>query len=166
MASAFETDLLASIPRLRRFAYSLTGSLEEGDELVQAACERALQNASKFRPGTRMDSWLFRIVQNLWLDDRRRTSSRGVAVDPDAAGLSDGGLSARHAEDRMMLQRVREAIVKLPKEQRLVLVLVTVEGLSYRQVAEMLETPIGTVMSRLSRARLQLAALLDEPRVQ
>ena len=163
MSSAFEMELVAAIPRLRRFAYALTGSTEDGDELVQAACERALRNASKFREGTRMDSWLFRIVQNLWHDDRRRARTRGHQVDPDLAGLSDGGVSARHPEDRMMLARVREAVAQLPAEQRLVLALVAVDGMSYRQAAEVMDVPVGTVMSRLSRARTQLAALIEKP---
>lgn len=163
LKTAFETDLVASIPRLRRFAYALTGSVQEGDELVQAACERALRNVDRFQQGTRMDSWLFRIVQNLWLDSKRREGTRGKEVDPDMVALSDEGLSARRAEDRMMLERVRQAVAELPRDQRLVLALVAIDGMTYRDAAETLGLPIGTVMSRLSRARTHLSGMLEKP---
>jgi RNA polymerase sigma-70 factor, ECF subfamily len=162
--SAFETDLVAAVPRLRRFAYALTGSMEDGDELVQAACERALRNEAKFREGTRMDSWLFRIAQNLWRDSKRRERTRGSEIDPDDVGLSDEGISSRRPEDRMMLASVRDAVATLTRDQRLVLALVAVDGMSYRQAAEVMDVPVGTVMSRLSRARAQLSAMIEEPK--
>lgn len=155
----FQRDLVALVPRLRRFAYALTGSTDAGDDLVQTACERALKNAAQFQPGTRMDSWMFRIVQNLWLDDKRRRRVRGVQVDPDLVVLSDDGQGARRAEDRLMLARVRARVDELPDDLRLVLMLVALEGRSYREAAEALDIPIGTVMSRLSRARAQLLPL-------
>lgn len=153
MSAAFGRDLVELLPRMRRFAFALSGSWVEADDLVQAACERALRNADRFEPGTRMDSWLYRIVQNLWLDDRRRAAVRGHGVDPELAGLSDDGRSAREPGDRLELARVSAAIVALPEAQRAVLALVAVEGLSYRETAEVLDVPIGTVMSRLARAR-------------
>jgi RNA polymerase sigma-70 factor, ECF subfamily len=156
--SAFKSDLVGLVPKLRRFAYGLTGSRAEADDLVQAACERALKNEASFRPGTRMDSWMYRIVQNLWLDDRRRHTVRGTAVDPETAGLSDGGRGSRLPEDRLLLAEVRAAMGRLPEAQRAVLALVAVEGLTYRETAEVLEVPIGTVMSRLARARDALIA--------
>jgi RNA polymerase sigma-70 factor, ECF subfamily len=159
--SQFELDLVALVPRLRRFAYALTGSADEGDDLVQAACERALRSAGSFRTGTRMDSWMFRIVQNLWLDSRRR-ASRAVSVDLELVQLSDDGLAARRAEDRMTLTRVRERVATLPPEQRAVLALVAIEGLSYGETAEILGVPIGTVMSRLSRARARLLPAVQD----
>jgi RNA polymerase sigma-70 factor, ECF subfamily len=162
----FHLDLVALIPRMRRFAYALTGSIHDGDELVQAACERALRNAERFRSGTRMDSWLYRIVQNLWRDSLRRSRSRGDEIDPDLAALSDHGLAVRVAEDRMTLDRVRALVAALPHEQRMVLALVAIEGLSYRDAAEVLDVPVGTVMSRLSRARARLAALIGEGAAQ
>ena len=111
-----------------------------------------------------MDSWLFRIAQNLWRDSKRRERTRGSEIDPDLAGLSDGGLSSRLPEDRMMLASVRNAVAELSREQRLVLALVAVDGMSYRQAAEVLDVPLGTVMSRLSRARAQLSAIIGEPK--
>jgi RNA polymerase sigma-70 factor (ECF subfamily) len=159
----FQRDLVDLVPRLRRFAYALSGSTDAGDDLVQAACERALRNAAQFQAGTRMDSWMFRIIQNLWLDDRRRRRVRGAQIDPDFVTLSDGGLGARQAEDRVTLEQVRATVDRLPDDLRLVLALVAIEGRSYREAADALDIPIGTVMSRLSRARAQLLPLVRPP---
>jgi RNA polymerase sigma-70 factor (ECF subfamily) len=153
MTDRFRRDLVDLVPKLRRFAYSLTGSRADGDDLVQAACEKALRNAAQFREGTRMDSWMYRIIQTLWIDDRRRLRTRGAAIDPDDAQLSDEGKAANLPQDRLMLARARAAMGALPEPQRAVLALVAIEGLSYREAAEVLEIPVGTVMSRLSRAR-------------
>ncbi len=161
--SSFQRDLVALVPRLRRFAYTLCGSADAGDDLVQAACERALRNAAAFQPGTRMDSWMFRIIQNLWLDDRRKRKVRGAQIDPETLAMSDDGLGARQAEDRITLERVRASVEKLPDELRLVVALVAIEGHSYREAAESLDIPIGTVMSRLSRARAMLLPLVKAP---
>lgn len=153
MVDQFRHDLVALVPKLRRFARSLVGNAQDADDLVQAACEKALRNAAQFQPGTRMDSWMYRIVQNLWLDDKRRDRTRGTAIDPDDAHLSDEGRAARLPEDRMMLAQARQAMAALPEGQRDVLSLIAIEGLSYKETAEVLDLPIGTVMSRLSRAR-------------
>lgn len=150
---AFRRDLVALVPKLRRFALSLSGNAPDADDLVQAACEKALRNAAQFMPGTRMDSWMYRIVQTLWLDDRRKVARRGTAVDPEESNLSDSGKAANLPEDRMMLAQTRAAMLELPEGQREVLALVAIEGLSYRETAETLDLPVGTVMSRLSRAR-------------
>lgn len=153
MTDTFRHDLVALIPRLRRFARSLVGNAQDADDLVQAACEKALRNAAQFQPGSRMDSWMYRIIQTLWLDDRRRAQTRGTLVDPDDAHLSDGGMAARLPQDRLMLAQVRSAMADLPEAQRVVLALVAIEGLSYKDAAAVLDVPVGTVMSRLSRAR-------------
>lgn len=151
--NTFQRDLVDLVPKLRRFAYALTGSRADADDLVQAACERALKNRDRFQAGTRMDSWMYRIVQNLWIDDRRRARVRGHQMDPDVARLSDDGKAARAPQDRLMLEVVRDVMAALPEPQRAVIALVALEGLSYRETAEVLEVPLGTVMSRLSRAR-------------
>lgn len=153
MQDRFCHDLVALVPKLRRFAYSLTGNRQDGDDLVQAACEKALRNVAQFQAGTRMDSWMYRIIQTLWIDDRRSARRRGTAMDPDEAHLSDEGKAASLPEDRMMLAQTRAAMATLPEPQRAVLALVAIEGLSYREAAETLDIPVGTVMSRLSRAR-------------
>ena len=152
----FRRELVALVPRLRRFALGLAGNSADADDLVQAACEKALKNRDQFLPGSRMDSWMYRIIQTGWLDLRRRQGVRGAAVDPDDAHLSDEGKAANLPEDRLMLAQVRRAMAALPEGQREVLALVAIEGLSYRETAETLNLPIGTVMSRLSRARESL----------
>jgi RNA polymerase sigma-70 factor, ECF subfamily len=160
----FQQDLVATVPKLRRFAFSLSGNRADADDLVQAACEKALRNRDQFRPGTRMDSWLYRIIQNLWIDDRRRSKHHGIEIDPEDAGLSDLGKAASLPEDRLMLAKVRGAMAKLPEAQRTVLALVAIEGLSYKETAEVLEVPVGTVMSRLARARDALMPVMGETR--
>lgn len=160
---AFRQELVRLVPRLRRFALSLVGNMPDADDLVQAACERALTNWTRFQPGTRMDSWMYRIIQNLWLDGRRRQAVRGESIDPQEIQISDHGKAASLLEDRLMLDKVRVAMASLPPGQREVLALIAIEGLSYREVAEALELPIGTVMSRLSRAREALLPRLQLP---
>lgn len=161
MSPDFRDDLAALIPRLRRFAHALAGSREEGDELVQTACVKALDRAEQFTPGTRLDSWMFRIIKTTFLDDRRRVARRGISVDPEEAGLSDGGGTSALAEAQLTLARVRAAMASLPTEQRAVLALVTLEDYSYQEAADALGTPVGTVMSRLARARTRLARLVE-----
>lgn len=153
MSNQFQRDLVALVPKLRRFALSLAGNAADGDDLVQAACEKALRNQAQFQVGSRMDSWLYRIIQTLWLDDLRKRKVRGPAIDPADIEIGDEGKGARLPEDRMMLARARTAMAGLPEPQRAVLSLVAIEGLSYKEAAEVLEVPVGTVMSRLARAR-------------
>jgi RNA polymerase sigma-70 factor (ECF subfamily) len=150
-----QRDLVALLPRLRRFARGLAGSLDAADDLVQAACERALASRAQWQPGTRLDSWMYRIVQNLWID-QVRTSGRWRQAGEEALASIPANDMARAVEARIELASVRSAIDTLPPEQRAVLMLVTVEGQSYRDAAGILEIPIGTVMSRLARARLAL----------
>ena len=151
-----QRDLVALLPRLRRFARGLAGSLDAADDLVQAACERALANRQQWQVGTRLDSWMYRIVQNLWID-QLRANKRWQQAGEDALASIPANDMARAVEARLELAAVRSAIDTLPAEQRAVLMLVTVEGQSYRNAAEILDVPIGTVMSRLARARLTLA---------
>jgi RNA polymerase sigma-70 factor (ECF subfamily) len=158
-------ELIALIPRLRRFARALTGSMADADDVVQASLEKAMMNFDQWQPGTQLDSWLFRIARNTWIDDRRRAHNRmghddiGEMVD---LGGDDGvAVTEQNAEARM----VRAAVDRLPPEQRDVVALVMLEELSYREAADMLGLPIGTVMSRLSRAKAALAKVLTGERV-
>lgn len=163
MAEDVKAELVALIPRLRRFAWSLTGSRDEGDDLVQASLLKALGALGQYEPGTRLDAWAFRIVRTGWLDRARFRARRPTVSDPEALeALSDGGLGERRAEGRLTLARVREAMAALPPEQREALSLVAIEGLSYRETAETLGVPIGTVMSRIGRARARLSAMIEE----
>jgi RNA polymerase sigma-70 factor (ECF subfamily) len=152
-----QCDLVALLPRLRRFARGLSGSLDTADELVQAACERALANRGQWQAGTRLDSWMYRIVHNLWID-RVRSDGRWRLAGEEALAALPANDMARAVEARIELAAVRRAIDALPSDQRAVLMLVTVEGKTYRDAAAILEIPIGTVMSRLARARLALTA--------
>jgi len=156
----FANELVALLPRLRRFAISLTGSAAEADDLVQAACERALRAHDQFVPGTRLDSWLFRIIRNLWIDGIRKRKTEGVmATIEDAIDLAgEDGRSA--TETALTLNEVTAAVEHLPDEQRTVLLLVCAEERSYQDAADTLGVPIGTVMSRLARARRTLTAAL------
>lgn len=163
MSEDIRARLAEIAPRLRRFAHALCGSRDDGDDLVQAACVKALSRLDQYTPGTRLDSWMFRIVQTTHLDEIRRRRRAGPQDGEDAVGrLSDGGLAADRAEHRLLLARVREAVAGLPPEQRAVLALVAIEGRSYREAAEILGTPVGTVMSRLSRARARLLPLIED----
>jgi len=153
--------LIALIPRLRRFAFGLSGSIDEADDLVQAGVERAIQNLERWRPGTRLDSWLYRIVQNLHRNrlrgDRVRDQYR-TTVGQIADQSIDG---SRVVEANMALRVVRNALQELPEPQRTVLLLISVEGFSYAETAEFLDIPVGTVTSRLARARAKLIATVD-----
>jgi len=150
-------DIVALLPRLRRFAAGLTGSVTEGDDIVQTACLRALERYHQWEPGTRLDSWMFRIIRNLWLDRGKSAWNRLVRSDPDAlVEIADHSVT-REIEVRDELASARAAIAALPEAQREVLLLVTVEGLTYEAAADVLGVPLGTVMSRLARARVAVA---------
>ncbi len=158
--SRFGDQLMAVLPRLRRFARGLTGAAVEADDLVQAACERALARRHQFQEGTRFDSWMFRIVQTIWIDHTRTRKVRKEEPEPAEARLGSDE-AVRRVEARLALAEVRRAIDRLPPDQRAALMLVTVEGLSYREAAEVVQVPVGTIMSRLARARLALHAQLE-----
>jgi RNA polymerase sigma-70 factor, ECF subfamily len=160
IASRFGDQLIAMLPRLRRFARGLTGSMVEADDLVQAACERALARRHQFQEGTRFDSWMFRIVQTIWIDQIRARTVR-----KEEGEIAEGWLGSdapvRRVEARLELDEVRRAVDRLPPDQRAALLLVTVDGLSYKEAAEVVQVPVGTIMSRLARARLALQRELE-----
>ena len=164
MSVRFSDQLIAVLPRLRRFARGLSGSVADADDLVQAACERALARQHQFQEGTRFDSWMFRIVQTIWIDQVRARDVRKEDGDiaEDRLGSDE---PARRVEARLALNEVRRALDHLPPDQRAALLLVTVEGLSYKEAAEALQVPVGTIMSRLSRARIALQLQLETGRV-
>lgn len=144
------------LPRLRKFSYALTGSADQGDDLVQETCMRALARADQWQPGTRLDSWMYRIAQNLWLDRMRAAKVRGTVVDVDSLVDLSGCDGRQVTENRLTLAEVQRGISRLSAEQQVLIALVCVDGLSYKEAAEVLELPLGTVMSRLSRARRNL----------
>ena len=156
MTSDIGPEIVSFLPRLRRFAYSLTGNLADGDDLAQEVCVRALERADQWRRGTRIDSWMYKIAQNLWIDRKRAGQVR--ERHRETVLLQDQQMLAAHnpAEDRLALQAVSDGIAELPAEQQVLVALVCVDGLSYREAADVTEVPIGTVMSRLARARKTL----------
>jgi RNA polymerase sigma-70 factor (ECF subfamily) len=157
MHAALGTMLIDILPRLRRYALSLSRGGDMADELVQAACERALATRSELQSEHRFDAWMFRIVRNLWFDRLRRLKTRGEELDIDARDDLAAIDGEKLPERRMLLRRVAAAIDALPEDQREIMLLVCVEGLAYREAADVLEVPIGTVMSRLARARKRVA---------
>jgi RNA polymerase sigma-70 factor (ECF subfamily) len=157
----FRTRMVELMPRLRRFAVALTGDLDQADDLVQETCTRALSRGSQWQVGTRLDSWMYKIAQNIWLDRVRARKVRGEQVDLEAA-KDISGLDGRDVMDsRLSLASVTAAMAELPEDQRVLVALVCIDGISYKDAAEITGAPIGTVMSRLARARRQLHARLE-----
>lgn len=157
MSADIRVELVALLPRLRRFGLSLTRSQDKADDLVQAACERALRALESYQPGTRLDSWMYRIMRNLWIDEVRKARTQGPHDDVDSQFDLAGDDGVKAVELRSEANAVEQAILRLPEEFRSVLVLVCVDELSYREAADVLGIPIGTVMSRLARARRAVA---------
>jgi RNA polymerase sigma-70 factor (ECF subfamily) len=151
-------QMVALLPRLRRFARNLAGDRERADDLLQAACERALRRLDQYRDATRFDSWLYRIIYTQWIDRTRRHKRQlagkenlreigamhgeGQAAAPPVASLLDAKAALEHLSD----------------ESRAAIVMVAVEGYTYAEAAEVLEVPAGTVASRVARARRSLVA--------
>ncbi len=149
------------LPRLWRFCHVLTGDRAWADDLAQSACQRALEREAQFRPDTRLDHWVFRIAQSAWFNQRRadRVRRGGGLVPAEESGLlAPGG----GAETNIFLAEVFSRVMRLPEAQRATVFLVYVEGYSYHEAAELLDIPVGTVMSRLAGARGRLAQALGD----
>lgn len=156
--------MVALLPRLRRFAYVLTRDMDRADDLVQETCLRALDRIDQWERGTRLDSWLYRIAQNIWFDRLRALKVRGETTEIDTAFDLVGEDGRDVTETRLALTDISKAIAKLPEEQQVLIALVCIDGLSYKEAAETLQIPIGTIMSRLARARQALHAALGGER--
>lgn len=150
------------LPRLRRFARALARVPADADDLTQAAIEKALKARQQWAPGTRMDSWMYRIMRNAWIDTARmRTRAAETFVSEEAGeNVADGGAEA--IEAHVEVGEVERAMALLPDEQREAVALVLIEGLAYREAADVLEIPMGTLTSRLVRGRQALIARLGE----
>jgi RNA polymerase sigma-70 factor, ECF subfamily len=155
-------DIALLIPRLRKFARVLTGNMADADDVVQACLEKAMRNIQQWQPGTRLDSWLFAIARNQWIDDRRLARNRNPHDEIDTMLDLAGEDGTAVSESREQQRAVRAAVATLPPEQRELVALVMLEGYAYREAADMLGLPIGTVMSRLSRAKAALADRLRQ----
>jgi RNA polymerase sigma-70 factor (ECF subfamily) len=148
------------LPRLRRFARSLSRNQHDADDLVQSAVERAWRHIEQLKPGANLASWMFGIMKNAWIDDRRARGRRGEVALPEDSGDHP---AVNPSDLDTSLWAVSEAMDKLPEEQRLAVALVLVEGMSYKEAAQLLEIPMGTLTSRLARGRTALAASLADP---
>jgi len=157
---AFERDLTELLPRLRRFAHALSRNGADADDLTQSTVERALRSREQWQPGTRLDSWLYRIMRNLWIDTSRARIRKEKNEAPEEEAQSVGDDPRGAMEAAIELKRAMAAMERLPDEQREVVALILIEGFGYREVAEMLNLPIGTVSSRLVRGRTAMLAML------
>lgn len=151
--------IAALLPRLRRFGRTLARHPEDADDLVQIAVEKALTHTEQWRPGTRLDSWIFRIMQNAWIDETRVRERRNQTFVDEEAG-ENVGINTTDAQIDAIA--VRKAVAQLGDDQRAVVGLVLVEGLPYQEAADVLGIPLGTLTSRLARARDALQALLGD----
>lgn len=157
---AFLTGLTALLPRLRRFASGLARNPADADDLCQAAIERALVSRQQWQDGTRLDSWMYRIMRNIWIDTARARTRRDKTFADEEAGILIGSMGAQEAH--LELTMVDRALQTLPDEQREAVLLVLVEGYKYAEAAEIIGCPIGTLTSRLLRGREALMVKLGE----
>lgn len=157
---ALRQEMVNLLPRLRGFARSLAKEPDKADDLVQAACERALDRLSQVVEGTRLDSWLYRIIYTQWIDKLRRgkiRSAKLVVLNADNQTVASVGDTGKRLADILDTQK---ALDILPAEHQAAITLVCVEGYSYEEAASVLEVPVGTVASRVARARAMLGRFL------
>lgn len=152
-------EIVALLPQLRRFARAIARRPHDADDLVQVTVERALLRFEQWRPETRLESWMYSIMKNAWIDEVRARVRRDRVLAPAEAGENVGDTS--HAAQVTSLS-VEAAMALLPEEQRMAVSMVLVAGLSYREAAEIAEVPIGTLTSRLARAREALMKMLAD----
>lgn len=161
---SFDRELEQVWPRLHRFAHALTRDPTDADDLSQAAAEKAFRSHHQFQPGTRFDSWLFRICRTVWIDMARSRGRRSVHEAPAEAADQLGHDPRAATEAAIDLKTAMAVMQRLPDEQREVVALILIEGFGYREAAEILDQPIGTVSSRLVRGRKALLEMLGEDR--
>jgi RNA polymerase sigma-70 factor (ECF subfamily) len=149
--------IISLLPRLRRFARTITRNPHDADDLVQASIERALRHHEQWRPDSRFESWMFGIMRNAWIDEVRSRHRRDKVLAPEESGENVGD---RSSEAHVEMLSVQSAMAELPDEQRMAVALVLIEGLSYKEAADVLDVPIGTLTSRLARGREALQRLL------
>ncbi|WP_137155737.1 RNA polymerase sigma factor [Rhizobium sp. FKL33] len=153
-------ELVGLLPKLRRFAMTLTRNASDADDLVQEACERAITRCHLWNGEGRLDSWVYAMTRNLWVDEIRKRKVRTGAGVVDATEQDELSIGPS-AEKAIYASQVHQMILSMPEGLSSVFLLVNVEGHSYREAADILGIPIGTVMSRLSTARLRLAAMIE-----
>lgn len=155
-------QIVGLLPRLRRFAVALTGTVADGDDLVQDTVERALKNLNQWEVGTSLDSWMFRIAKNRFIDSRRAAKRKQSVIvevsDKERESVILDGPET--IENNLTLTALTGALQSLPVDQREAVALVLINGASYREAADALGIPVGTLTSRVARARANLAAAL------
>ncbi|MGD9332756.1 MAG: RNA polymerase sigma factor [Desulfobacterales bacterium] len=149
-------QMVLLLPRLRRFARSLTGEVETADDLVQMACERSLQRLGQYRDGTRFDSWLYQVVYTQWIDQLRRRKRRSAQAEKLKHLQKITGENQASPQQIYAVMDVKDALNHIPDENRAAVILVAVEGHTYAEAASVLGVPVGTVASRVARAREML----------
>jgi RNA polymerase sigma-70 factor, ECF subfamily len=158
-SDAVREGLIPLLPRLRRLARALAGQVADADDLVQIVLERALARAAQWRPDAALDKWVFAIARNAWRDElRARGRAQHLFAAEEAGEMAADRASAQPAQQLELAM----ALAALPPDHREVVALVLVEGMSYSEAAELLEVPVGTVTSRLARARATLQAHLGK----
>ncbi len=162
---AFQRDIVDLLPRLRRFARTITRHGFDADDLVQLTVERAILRQAQWRPGTRLESWMFTMMKNAWIDETRARSRAGRVFMDDSRAEHVADASVVSMETRLEASAAEQAIADLPDDQRIAVALVLVEGVSYREAADILDIPIGTLTSRLVRGRTALMARLADAEV-
>ncbi len=154
-----QQELVEILPNLRRFALSLSGNMADADDLLQMTVERVLTKG--LPEDAEVLPWAMRVCRNLWIDEIRARKVRHSATADPTLGEEQIVEGEAEAIGKLSMREVQQELQEMPEEQRAVLVLVAVEGYSYKEAAKLLDTPIGTVMSRLARARAALAKRLD-----
>ncbi len=149
--------MLAAVPNLRAFAISLSGNVDRADDLVQGTLLRAIASIKSFKPGTNMSAWLFTILRNLFRSEYRKRRREVEDVD---GGYAASLKSPPEQHSRLEFKELADALPTLPFVQREALLLVGASGFSYDEAAAICETPVGTIKSRVNRARMRLAELL------
>ncbi|HKE94444.1 MAG TPA: sigma-70 family RNA polymerase sigma factor [Povalibacter sp.] len=150
-------QIVSALPRLRRFARTIARNPADADDLVQLSIERALLRFEQWRPESRFESWMFGIMRNAWIDEVRARQRHDRLFLPEEVGENVGDATHEAQVQRLSLQK---ALTALPEEQRMAIALVLIEGLSYKEAADVLDVPIGTLTSRLARGREALQSQL------
>jgi len=158
----FRDELVALLPRLRRFAHGLARDAADGDDLCQMTLERALSSRHQWQEGTRLDAWVYRIMRNQWIDQFRARTRRSATFVDAELGMAVGDAGDRAIEAHVELGNVARALNRLPDEQREAVMLVLVEGFAYKDAATIIGCPMGTLTSRLVRGREALMRELGE----
>lgn len=158
----FCEELTALLPRLRRFARGLARDATDADDLCQQTLERALKSRQSWQEGSRLDAWVYRIMRNQWIDEARARARRAHTFAHEEEGTGVGAPGDRDAENLVELGNVGRALARLSHEQREAVVLVLVEGFAYKEAAEIIGVPQGTLTSRLGRGREALLRELGE----